>query len=1249
VYSVYYCLTNQHDWRFVLLAACVCAVASFTSFHIYSHYTDPTLKSCSNVRRLIWLALTGVSAGSGIWATHFVAMLAYDPGLPTAYALFATVASFLIAVVTTTGGFWVAARPGEHAAIVGGLIVGAGVSAMHFVGMYALSLPGALRWHLGLCLVAVLGGMALGAAAMEAFRRLPRRRALWVAPILLTLAICFMHFTAMGAVSVVYDPTAIVVPSLVDDNTMALAVAGVAILVMLSAFGAAFINGMAQREVQDELRRQRDDLQQRKEELRKQNLLFDMALNNMAHGLCLLDAQQNLVVCNRRYAEIYQIPPELTKPGTPLADILKHRFASGVQIPPDAQTYLGERLGALHELGIRIDELGDGRIIQATRRPVASGGLIAIHEDITERETLAAQLKRQNELLQQRECELNSRNADLDAALANMTHGIAMFDADERLVVANRRYAEMYGLAPETIRPGMTLRQVLEARFALGHYAGRSIDDVLSITRGLIARKMAEEVISRPKPDLVLSVAINPRGEGGWVVTINDITERETLNSRLQRQHELLKAQQERLRTQNLQFDAALNNMSQGLAMFDAEQRLIVCNRRYSEMYGLTREQVKPGTLSRQIFQARLDNGQYDVTDADSFVNSWVSNAGEIASRMQKLADGRQISVARCKMADGGLVVTHEDVTERERLNARLEEQHELLKAQEEKLRSQNLQLDAALNNMVQGLAMYDADHRLVIYNKRYVEIYGLLPDQIRPGVSLAEIVQHHINNGKISTETGAAILESLDRASKDGQSAHYINSLKDGRCISVLAQPMPNGGSVATHQDITEQRQQEAKIVHMALHDTLTGLPNRVLFNERLEEALTRVKRGDIIACHLLDLDFFKTVNDTLGHPTGDKLLRQVAARLRALVREVDTVARMGGDEFAILQARLAQPSDATNLAHRVIAELSKPYDIDGQQVVIGTSVGIAMGPEDGSDPAQLMRNADLALYRAKGEGRSTFAFFEPGMDADMQARRIMENDLRKALVAGQFELYYQPVVNLRRNEITGMEALIRWNHPDKGMVLPTMFIPLAEEIGFIVPLGEWVLREACAAAAKWPRPLTVSVNLSPAQFRSPGLIRVVADVLATSGLPPERLELEITEMVLLGDNEATLATLFQLRDLGVRVAMDDFGTGYSSLSYLQSFPFDKIKIDRSFVSDIAEGVGSLNIVRAVTAMARGLGMTTTAEGVETTEQLEMIRAEGCTEMQGFLFSQPLPAGEVAKLLAGQTDAALATDQTAA
>ncbi|HYS87967.1 MAG TPA: EAL domain-containing protein, partial [Bradyrhizobium sp.] len=439
--------------------------------------------------------------------------------------------------------------------------------------------------------------------------------------------------------------------------------------------------------------------------------------------------------------------------------------------------------------------------------------------------------------------------------------------------------------------------------------------------------------------------------------------------------------------------------------------------------------------------------------------------------------------------------------------------------------------------------------------------------------------------------------------------------------------------GWVATHEDITEQRRSEVKIEYMAHHDSLTDLANRVLLNERLEYALDRTDPEQMVAVHHLDLDQFKAVNDTFGHPAGDKLLKIVADRLRGLVRETDTIARMGGDEFVIVQSAIADPADATSLAQRVIRLMSEPYDLDGQQAVIGASIGIAVGPGDGSSADKLLRNADLALYRAKGDGRGTFRFFEPAMDLQMQTRRIMEQELRKALPAGEFELYYQPVVNLVSNEISGFEALLRWNHPTKGMIAPATFIPLSEEIGFIVPLGEWVIRQACAAAARWPGELRVAVNISAVQFRSAGLMQVIVGALANSGLDPTRLEIEITETVLLESKETTLDVLHQLRALGVRIAMDDFGTGYSSLTYLQCFPFDKIKIDRSFVKDIAENTGSLNIVRAVAALANGMGMTATAEGVETREQLDRITSEGCTEMQGFLFSQPLPAHEIERL----------------
>ncbi len=540
-------------------------------------------------------------------------------------------------------------------------------------------------------------------------------------------------------------------------------------------------------------------------------------------------------------------------------------------------------------------------------------------------------------------------------------------------------------------------------------------------------------------------------------------------------------------------------------------------------------------------------------------------------------------------------------------------------------------QRDAALNNMAQGLCMFDADQRVVVCNDRYAEMYGLTREDVKPGTTLRQILERRIAGGVYAGATPGDYMR--ERLAPLETASRFIDELNDGRAIAIARRPMAGGGWLTTHEDVTEQRRTAARIAHMAHHDALTGLPNRVLLNDKLAHALHRTRRGGRVAIHSVDLDRFKHVNDSLGHHAGDRLLKEAANRLRALVRETDTVARMGGDEFVVLQTAIADPADITALACRIIEIVDEPYAIDGRQVIISTTVGIAVGPEDGDTAEQLMRNADLALYRAKNGGRGSYCFFEPAMDAEMQERRAMEHDLRNALSAGQLELYYQPVVNIERNEISSLEALIRWHHPQKGMVAPGTFIPLAEEIGFIVPLGEWALKQACAAAASWPSGITVSVNLSPVQFKSPGLVLVVAAALAEAGLPAARLEIEITETAFLEDSQTTLATLHRLRELGVRIAMDDFGTGFSSLSYLQSFPFDKIKIDRTFIENITDSVGSRCIVRAVIAMARGLGMVTTAEGVETSAQLAVVTAEGCTETQGFLFSRPRPLHEVQRL----------------
>jgi diguanylate cyclase (GGDEF)-like protein len=622
---------------------------------------------------------------------------------------------------------------------------------------------------------------------------------------------------------------------------------------------------------------------------------------------------------------------------------------------------------------------------------------------------------------------------------------------------------------------------------------------------------------------------------------------------------------------------------------------------------------VRPGTPVSDLIQHRLKLGLKIRGESDAYIRARTEGTFVSERTVQEFADGRIIAYAAHPLPGGGGMATHEDITEREELSARLQQR--------------NMQFDTAINNMSHWLCFFDADHRLIVCNKDFIDMYGLPPERVRPGTPLSEIVDMRFEAGSVPAMTRDEYMKWRTGVVGSAEPVDSIIEMRNGRTFKIRHRPMPDLGWVATHEDITEQRQAELKIAHMAHHDALTDLANRALLNQRLAQAFAS---NQTFAVHHLDLDKFKSVNDTLGHHAGDALLRGVSERLRHLVRPSDTIARMGGDEFVILQAPIGDGGEAGRLAERIIEQMAAPFEIDEGQTIAGASIGIAIAPADGTTPEQLLRNADLALYQAKSDGRGTYRLFEPAMDAQVQSRRALELDLREALAGGEFELYYQPLVKSQSGEISGFEALIRWQHPQRGLIAPNDFIPLAEETGLIVPIGEWVIRQACRTASRWPKHLHVAVNVSAAQFRYAGLAEVIVGALATAGLEASRLEIEITESVLLQDKEGTLAILHRLRQLGVRIAMDDFGTGYSSLTYLQCFPFDKIKIDRSFVRDIATDAGSLNIVRAIAALANGMGMTATAEGVETREQLEQIAAQGCTEMQGYLFSRPLPAAEI-------------------
>jgi diguanylate cyclase (GGDEF)-like protein len=547
--------------------------------------------------------------------------------------------------------------------------------------------------------------------------------------------------------------------------------------------------------------------------------------------------------------------------------------------------------------------------------------------------------------------------------------------------------------------------------------------------------------------------------------------------------------------------------------------------------------------------------------------------------------------------------------------------------------RTQYERFNAAVNNMPLGFCMVDDQQMLVATNEKFGEIYRLPHDMILPGTPLRTSLEYRATHGHFGFDLDPDFVERRLAAARAPEPWHIIRETQDGRTISVVHQPLAGGGSLSTHEDVTARRRAEAQIAHMAHYDALTDLPNRVLFREHLVKVLQGVDRGKL-AVLCIDLDRFKAVNDTLGHSIGDALLQAVGDRLQASARPSDLVARLGGDEFAIVQAGTEQPSGAITLATRLIASIAEPFELDGHQVAINASVGISIAPNDGIEPDKLLKSADMALYRAKNDGRDSYRFFEPDMDAKMQLRRKMEIDLRLALRLGEFEVYYQPLITLKSEKICGFEALLRWHHPERGIVLPMEFIPIAEEIGLIGQIGAWVLKRACLEATAWPDDINIAVNLSPAQFKYRSVVLDVAAALGASGLSAHRLEVEITETVLLQDTETTIRSLDELRNLGVRISMDDFGTGYSSLAYLQKFPFDKIKIDRSFVENLAEHPQSIAIVRAVMALSISLGMKTTAEGVETEDQLRTLKEEGCTEVQGFLFSRPVPAAEVAQLL---------------
>ena len=698
--------------------------------------------------------------------------------------------------------------------------------------------------------------------------------------------------------------------------------------------------------------------------------------------------------------------------------------------------------------------------------------------------------------------------------------------------------------------------------------------------------------------------------------------------------------------------NSAIESMSDGFVMWDEQDRLVVCNQRFREIYSLSAAFIRPGATFEDIVRRGAEIGQYPQAgdDIEAFVHDTVawhrSNNGSLE---RLLPDGRWHLITERKTPSGCIVGIRTDITEfkqaltdlaaaNERIKqayVEIQQHNDTLVERDRLIRTQNMLFTAALNNMSQGLLMVDSNHRLIVCNDRFLDLFRISAVDARPGTSAIALFNTIKLNGSLSPGLLTQICQQQDTLSQAARSGAFVVADDDRFALSISQRPLADDGWVATYEDVTEQQRAQGRIAFMAHYDTLTRLPNRAMFYARLVEMLGDMHEGEgVLSLLYIDLDRFKHVNDTIGHPAGDALLKAVAGRLTGCARDSDVVARLGGDEFAVICGRGAFDLKATvALAERVIERLSAQYEIEGRLVQIGVSIGIATTSDAAMEADTLLRNADMALYQAKAEGRGTYRIFAAEIEDRLRARLEMEADLRIAVERAEFAIAYQPIFCLKSERICGFEALLRWNHPTRGTLPPGQFIPLAEELRLIKPIGAWLVHQVCADAVHLPKWIRIAVNLSPIQLDDDDILDVVKGALAEHAIDPSRIELEITESALLDKNCRTVELLRRLHDAGLNIALDDFGTGYSSLSYLRSFPFDKIKIDRLFVGEMAIRADCAAIVASIVDLARKLGMTTTAEGVETEEQLRLVREAGCETVQGYLLGRPQPFASAVEL----------------
>jgi diguanylate cyclase (GGDEF)-like protein/PAS domain S-box-containing protein len=960
------------------------------------------------------------------------------------------------------------------------------------------------------------------------------------------------------------------------------------VIAIIAAFAFLFIRLFGNYQALEEARSER----KRAEQLREQSLRFDVALNNMSQGLVMFDASSKLVVSNTRFLEIYGLSADVVKPGLTLLDLLKHRKERG-SFGGDPDEYYAKLRNQISKRSLTKQNVATpaGRIIQIVNQPMPDGGWVATHEDITEKIQAENEIKRQEE--------------QLNAALDNISQGVCMFDGSRRLIVCNKKYADIYGLTDDQTKPGTPIETILEYRIASGN-APEDHEAYIRDRLSEVALNKPYQVVNRLRDGRFVSVVHQPMSNGGWVATHEDVTE--------------ARHREESFR---LLFES---NPAPMWVLDRASLRFLAVNEAAVAHYGYTREQFMTMTVpdlrpadDRDRFRGFLHSLAYDQFN---------ENIGQHIT-----ADGTAIDIA-----------VYSRALNYNGCSARLAVIHDITKTKqtEAELRRTKIFLDAVIEHVPVPIIVRDVEgtgadvlaSRFTLFNRAYEELTG------DSRTRLIGKTAHEIFPAQRADMIVRSDNEALQTGHVVSTPEHLIETLGHGQRLikaSKIAIRDESGESkylLTVLDDITEQRRTEEHISYLAHNDSLTGLPNRASFLEHLNKTLDHAaKAGAQFAVMCLDLDRFKEANDVYGHLVGDGLLREAARRLQAAANDA-FIARIGGDEFMLVVSDETPETTAGELGDRLIEAFNRNFEVDGHQIQVGLSIGVAVFPADGTHAKTLIANADAALYQAKSEVRGSVRFFEEKLGSRLRERRELQTDLRKALEGEGLSLHYQPQKTIAGGNVVGLEALARWNCPKRGMVSPEIFIPIAEQSSQIITLGEWILREACKEAASWAEPLRVAVNISPIQFHHGDLPKLVHTVLLETGLKAERLELEITEGVLIDDFARAVSILRKLKSLGIHIALDDFGSGYSSLSYLHAFPFEKIKIDRVFVGDLEHNHHSMAIVRAIITLGHNLNIPILAEGVETESQLKFLAQEGCDEVQGYLTGRPYPIETYAEMV---------------